>query len=237
MQIEVEKIARSPSRTGRELQRYNLDRRQVVGCIPYRFVGKPSCSFTVVDEIEVLLISSQKSEKMMFPKGGWESDESMEQAVLREALEEAGVTGQVQHELGKWSYKSKSQDKMHDGFMFPMLVDQEFHHWPEKDSRKRKWVNVEEAKKLCPQWMNEALDSLIERLELEKPSDMEDSSSSPSSSSSSSSSSPPPPQHFLGSPPSSSSVHSSPSPCHFEAEVTSHRKKMRTQLSIHVIRA
>jgi len=66
----------------------------------------------------------------------------MEQAVLREALEEAGVTGQVQHELGKWSYKSKSQDKMHDGFMFPMLVDQQFDHWPEKDARKRKWVRI-----------------------------------------------------------------------------------------------
>jgi len=66
----------------------------------------------------------------------------MEQAVLREALEEAGVTGQVEHELGKWSYKSKSQDKMHDGFMFPLLVDQELDHWPEKDFRKRKWVRI-----------------------------------------------------------------------------------------------
>ncbi|XP_039065779.1 nudix hydrolase 17, mitochondrial-like [Hibiscus syriacus] len=83
------------SRTGRDLQRYdNLGRRQVVGCIPYRF--KCSNDGTVTDELEVLLISSQKGQKMMFPKGGWELDESREDAALRESVEEAGVIGNVE---------------------------------------------------------------------------------------------------------------------------------------------
>lgn len=192
MQIEIEKIARSPSRTGRELQRYNLGRRQVVGCIPYRFPenkGYSSSSSSVVDELEVLLISSQKCEKMMFPKGGWESDESMEQAVLREALEEAGITGSIQSELGLWSYKSKSQDKMHDGYMFSLLVEEQLDDWPEKEVRKRKWVKVEEAKEICPYpWMNEALDVLIDRLKEERLEKDLSPSSSPSPSPSSSSS-------------------------------------------------
>ncbi|MBA0580912.1 hypothetical protein Gorai_023112, partial [Gossypium raimondii] len=82
------------SRTGRHLQRYdNLGRRQVVGCIPYRF--KCSSDGTISDELEVLVISSQKGQKMMFPKGGWELDESIEEAALRESIEEAGVIGNV----------------------------------------------------------------------------------------------------------------------------------------------
>jgi len=32
----------------------------------------------------------------MHAQGGWESDESMEQAALRETIEEAGVVGNVE---------------------------------------------------------------------------------------------------------------------------------------------
>ncbi|MFS8016413.1 putative hydrolase [Helianthus anomalus] len=33
---------------------------------------------------------------MLFPKGGWESDETMMEAALRESVEEAGVFGTVE---------------------------------------------------------------------------------------------------------------------------------------------
>ncbi|KVI05448.1 hypothetical protein Ccrd_016209 [Cynara cardunculus var. scolymus] len=49
------------SRTGRDLQRYDMGRRLVVGCIPYRFKNGNG-------ELEVLVISSQKGHAMMFPK-------------------------------------------------------------------------------------------------------------------------------------------------------------------------
>lgn len=42
------------------------------------------------------MISAQKGNGMQFPKGGWEKDESMEQAALRETIEEAGVVGSVE---------------------------------------------------------------------------------------------------------------------------------------------
>ena len=73
------------ARQGRELQRYSqrTGGRIVVGCIPYRV----RCD----GELEVLVITSQKGHGMMFPKGGWEEDESMDEAARREALEEAGV--------------------------------------------------------------------------------------------------------------------------------------------------
>ncbi|XP_074269563.1 nudix hydrolase 18, mitochondrial-like [Silene latifolia] len=160
MENELRKLVHVPSRIGRDLQRYDhLGRRQVVGCIPYRLVNNLS------SPIEVLMVSSQKGEAMLFPKGGWEKDESMQEAALRECLEEAGVIGTIQSKLGQWTYKSKNQDTLHDGYMFPLLVEEELEYWPEKDFRQRKWVKVSEAKKLCPhKWMQEALETLVKRL-------------------------------------------------------------------------
>ncbi|KHG02671.1 Nudix hydrolase 18, mitochondrial -like protein [Gossypium arboreum] len=152
------------SRTGRHLQRYdNLGRRQVVGCIPYRY--KSSSDGTMTDDLEVLVISSQKCQKMMFPKGGWELDESREEAALRESLEEAGVRGNVECELGKWDFMSKSHGTFYEGYMFPLLVKEELDFWPEQNLRQRTWMNVKEARDVCQHWwMKEALDILVERL-------------------------------------------------------------------------
>ncbi|KAL5553237.1 hypothetical protein UlMin_040638 [Ulmus minor] len=151
------------SRTGRELQRYNMGRRQVVGCIPYRF--KNGDDGTISDELEVLVISSQKGRRLMFPKGGWELDESVEEAASRESLEEAGVLGIVECELGKWSFISKSQGTYYEGYMFPLFVKEQLDLWPEKNVRRRIWMSAMEAREVCEHWwMKEALDILVERL-------------------------------------------------------------------------
>ncbi|OIT23008.1 PREDICTED: nudix hydrolase 18, mitochondrial-like [Nicotiana attenuata] len=145
------------SRTGRQLQRYNKGRRLVVGCIPYRFTRN--------GVFEVLVVSSQKGHAMMFPKGGWELDESVEEAASRESLEEAGVLGIVQCELGNWRFKSKSQGIYHEGYMFPLLVTEQLSLWPEQNLRRRAWMSVEEASEVCQQWwMKEALERLVKRL-------------------------------------------------------------------------
>ncbi|XP_047968589.1 nudix hydrolase 18, mitochondrial-like [Salvia hispanica] len=162
------------SRTGRHMQRYNfLGHRQVVGCIPYRYRGKkPPC---VVDgeEIEVLVITSQRKEKgMLFPKGGWEIDETIEAAALRETVEEAGVVGDVECKLGKWNFKSKSSETSYEGHMFPLLVKEQLEFWPEKDVRQRLWVSVREARKVCQYWwMKEALELLVGRLSAQAKAD------------------------------------------------------------------
>ncbi|PON89079.1 Dihydroneopterin triphosphate diphosphatase [Trema orientale] len=153
------------ARTGRHLQRYSKGRRQVVGCIPYRYKISQQASVKDAKELQVLVISSQKGKGMLFPKGGWEKDESKKEAALRETMEEAGVRGVVEHELGHWSFKSKTYDTYYDGYMFPLLVQEELDLWPEMDFRQRKWMSVSEAREVCQHWwMKEALDILVSRM-------------------------------------------------------------------------
>ncbi|BAF09952.1 nudix hydrolase 21, chloroplastic [Oryza sativa Japonica Group] len=145
------------ARQGRELQRYtSAGGRIVVGCIPYRVRSG--------GEMEVLVITSQKGHGMMFPKGGWELDESMDEAARREALEEAGVRGDTETSLGCWYYKSRRYDTTYEGFMFPLRVTDELLQWPEMSSRKRTWATVQQAMDGCQHgWMREALERLVSR--------------------------------------------------------------------------
>ncbi|XP_038986089.1 nudix hydrolase 17, mitochondrial-like [Phoenix dactylifera] len=154
------------SRQGRQLQRYNRSGcRLVVGCIPYKFIIDKPCSDDLDQAVEVLVISSQKGYGMMFPKGGWETDETIKQGASREALEEAGVQGTVERRLGRWKYKSKTHDAFYEGIMFPLNVTDVLVDWPEMDVRKRRWVTVAEAREGCkPLWMKEALERLVTRL-------------------------------------------------------------------------
>ncbi|KAI3798642.1 hypothetical protein L1987_33920 [Smallanthus sonchifolius] len=154
------------ARTGRQLQRYNGLQRVVVGCIPYRLKGSIKTS-GIEDALEVLVISAQRKGKgMLFPKGGWELDEEIQGAALRETIEEAGVSGTVEGELGKWCFKSKGNDAYYEGHMFPLSVEEELDQWPEKEIRQRYWVSASKAKESCQySWMREALDLLVTRLE------------------------------------------------------------------------
>ncbi|KAL8474445.1 hypothetical protein ACS0TY_031058 [Phlomoides rotata] len=166
--MQIKKLVSLPSRTGRHLQRYNQGIRQVVGCIPYRFRNKSALIVgTSLDDVEVLLISSQKSSRLMFPKGGWELDEEdIELAAGRETLEEAGVVGLLGEKLGEWIFKSKSQEKYHEGSMFPMLVTEVLDVWPEKNVRHRVWMSVKEAREACcASWMKEALDEFVSQFQ------------------------------------------------------------------------
>ncbi|KAF3607033.1 hypothetical protein DY000_02045350 [Brassica cretica] len=98
-------------------------------------------------------------------QGGWELDESVEEAASRESLEEAGVIGNVERQLGKWDFLSKSRGTFYEGLMFPMLVKEELELWPEQHLRQRMWMKVDEAREACRDWwMKEALDALVDRL-------------------------------------------------------------------------
>lgn len=68
-------------RQGRELQRYDsAGERLISGVVPF-YQG------------QLVMITSQSSGAWILPKGGWEKDESAQEAAAREAYEEAGVLG------------------------------------------------------------------------------------------------------------------------------------------------
>ncbi|GKB11342.1 NUDIX hydrolase 17, mitochondrial-like protein [Tanacetum coccineum] len=142
------------SRSGRQLQRYNKgQQRQVVGCIPYIINSN--------NALEVLVISAQRKGKgMLFPKGGWECDETIKEAALRwsEQLEfwpekdirrRAWVSVAKAKEVCQYTWMKEALDllvmkleyaplinKGNDGYyghMFPLLVKEQLEFWPEKD--------------------------------------------------------------------------------------------------------
>uniref|UniRef100_A0A0D9XSN9 Nudix hydrolase domain-containing protein n=2 Tax=Leersia perrieri TaxID=77586 RepID=A0A0D9XSN9_9ORYZ len=165
------------ARQGRLRQRYEGCYRLVSGCIPYMIkdVGENNSSMQddhVLDRLQVLMISTPKRRDLIFPKGGWEDDESIEEAACREAFEEAGVKGVISGTpLGEWIFKSKSKQNSCGlegackGFMFALQATELLESWPEQTTHGRKWVPVEEAYGLCRyDWIREALDKLKEQL-------------------------------------------------------------------------
>ncbi|KAL8153733.1 hypothetical protein V2J09_011493 [Rumex salicifolius] len=115
------------------------------------------------------MISTLNRCDLVFPKGGWEDDETMEDAACREALEEAGVKGILnKNQLGMWEFKSKSRQELCieeggcRGYMFALEVMEELDTWPEQENHNRRWLSIEEAFELCRyDWMREALTEFL----------------------------------------------------------------------------
>uniref|UniRef100_A0A803MMY4 Nudix hydrolase domain-containing protein n=1 Tax=Chenopodium quinoa TaxID=63459 RepID=A0A803MMY4_CHEQI len=151
-------------------------------CIPFRYRnGEDNSNDDLESNIEVLMINSQSGPGLLFPKGGWENDETVEEAAAREAVEEAGVKGDLmmvkfnmrnfrefgqyyQDLLGYYKFKSKThQDEfcpegLCKAAMFAMLVKEELGSWPEQSMRNRFWLTVPEAAQSCRHaWMRVAL--------------------------------------------------------------------------------
>ncbi|KAI7906072.1 NUDIX hydrolase domain-like protein [Cokeromyces recurvatus] len=111
---------------------YNI--RQVAGCLPIDPISK-----------RFLLISSSKNpEAWVIPKGGWEMDETQEQAALRETWEEAGLKGRITHQLGIFVERSKKRIKAHH-WIFEMEIDEICKKYPERRKRDRRWFTFDEA--------------------------------------------------------------------------------------------
>ncbi|XP_077218369.1 nudix hydrolase homolog 16 isoform X2 [Tasmannia lanceolata] len=135
-------------------------------CIPFKHrYSSEVCGAKPKKIVEVLMINSQSGPGLLFPKGGWENDETVEEAAIREAIEEAGVRGDIMGYLGDYNFKSKThQDEFSpDGScraaMFALLVKEQLQSWPEQSTRQRRWVTIPEAVEHCRHpWMQKALE-------------------------------------------------------------------------------
>ena len=94
---------------------------------------------------EVLLVSCSRG-GWGLPKGGVKSSQTPAQAAASEALEEAGILGEVEARLGEFSYrKQRRRNRVH---VLPLRVTQVLARWEEEGRRVRVWVPLVEAARL-----------------------------------------------------------------------------------------
>jgi 8-oxo-dGTP pyrophosphatase MutT (NUDIX family) len=114
--------------------------------------------------LEVCLIRRKDSAKWGIPKGFIDRGDTPEQAALNEALEEAGVKGQVLGDsIGTYDYKKWSALLTVSVYLMEVVEEQE--HWREMRFRERGWRSLQEAAVLLEGHPIRALwDRVTERL-------------------------------------------------------------------------
>jgi 8-oxo-dGTP pyrophosphatase MutT (NUDIX family) len=96
------------------------------------------------DGVDVCLIRRKGSKKWAIPKGFIDRGDTPEQAALNEALEEAGIKGELldgavgTYEYEKWSAPLTVA-------VYVMVVVEEQADWMEMTFRERSWRSVDEA--------------------------------------------------------------------------------------------
>ncbi len=104
--------------------------------IPYR---------RTVDGLETLLIRSRRDKRWVVPKGIVEPGMTQSASAAKEALEEAGIEGDVEpRALGVYEYEKWGGVCV--ATVFPMAVTVVHESWPE-GFRRREWMSVEKAAK------------------------------------------------------------------------------------------
>lgn len=99
--------------------------------------------------ISVLLITSRASGKWMLPKGWPMKGLSEADSARQEALEEAGVEGEIDDQaIGSYRYSKLFNDGSSvpgQAIIFPLAVKRERKDWKEKGQRRRRWMSPREA--------------------------------------------------------------------------------------------
>ncbi|MEI9992882.1 MAG: NUDIX hydrolase [Rhizomicrobium sp.] len=99
--------------------------------------------------VEILLITSRRTHRWIVPKGWPEKGSSPSADAAREAMEEAGVSGEIAEEaLGVFHYVKEM--KHGAGLpcrvsLYPLRVTRQRKSWSEKAARDAKWHSVGEA--------------------------------------------------------------------------------------------
>ncbi len=113
----------------------------------------------------MLLITSRETKRWVIPKGWPMVGLKDFTSAKREALEEAGVAGQISKaSVGTYGYEKriKAGDTLNcTVVVFPLQVKTMLRNWKEKHERTRSWFSAEEAAKLVQE---PALKTIIETL-------------------------------------------------------------------------
>jgi 8-oxo-dGTP pyrophosphatase MutT (NUDIX family) len=100
-------------------------------------------------QTEVMLITSNRTRRWIIPKGWPMKRKEPHATAAREALEEAGVIGQVgTSPIGSYSYEKrlkKGQLVVCEVVVFALEVKRQQRSWPEKGKRRIQWLSPTEA--------------------------------------------------------------------------------------------
>jgi 8-oxo-dGTP pyrophosphatase MutT (NUDIX family) len=99
-------------------------------------------------KLEILLVTSLRTRRWILPKGWPQDGLSLAQSAANEALEEAGVTGEIAADpIGRYHYlKEKSGSALPCVVeVFSLLVTGERTSWVEKGARQKLWLPAERA--------------------------------------------------------------------------------------------
>jgi 8-oxo-dGTP pyrophosphatase MutT (NUDIX family) len=99
-------------------------------------------------EVRVLLITSRETRRWIIPKGWPMKGRTNAEAAAQEALEEAGVEGEVEKQaFGKYLYwkRGAARFELCEVLVYLLEVKRQLETWPEKSQRDARWFSVEDA--------------------------------------------------------------------------------------------
>ena len=100
-------------------------------------------------ERRILMITSRETRRWVIPKGGRMAGKTDAEAAAQEALEEAGVRGEIaRRSFGVFRYAKRLKDDTERQCVvsvFPMEVLIQLGGWPEAHQRERRWMTPDDA--------------------------------------------------------------------------------------------
>src|SRR3954469_23755811 len=97
-----------------------------------------------VSDDRLCLVTARSGRRWVIPKGQIDPGHSAGEAALVEAWEEAGLVGVLDPEpVGSYLYEKYG--RTHHVLVYTMRVTEESVDWPERDVRKREWVDPADA--------------------------------------------------------------------------------------------
>ena len=99
--------------------------------------------------LEILMITSRETRRWVIPKGGRMAGKTDPEAAAIEAMEEAGVQGEVvTTAVGAFRYVKRlknGEDRPCVVAVFPLRVLVQLGAWPEAGQRERRWMTPDQA--------------------------------------------------------------------------------------------